>query len=75
MLFAYLTERSTASAALRSSITIGFVRAYTTFSTFSFETVKLLEDGAFGAAALNVGASLLLGLGSAWLGIVAGRAL
>ena len=74
-LFVLLTERSTASAALRSALTIGFVGSYTTFSTFSFETLKLLEDGALGGAALNVAASIVLGLGGAWLGMNAGRAL
>jgi hypothetical protein len=38
-------------------------------STFSFETVKLIEDGALGGALLNVVGSLVLGLGAAWLGI------
>jgi CrcB protein len=75
LLFVVLTERSTASAALRSALTIGFVGAYTTFSTFSFETVRLLEDGALGYAAWNVLASVMIGLGAAWLGIATGRVL
>jgi CrcB protein len=74
-LFVLLTERLTASPALRTSLTIGFVGAYTTFSTFSFETVRLLEDGALGLAALNVAASVGAGLLAAWLGISVGRAI
>ena len=40
----------------------GFCGALTTFSTFSFETVRLLETGRLGAAAANVGASLVTGV-------------
>lgn len=47
---------------LRGALTVGFLGAFTTFSTYSFETVALLQDGAWGrAAAYGVG-SLLLGL-------------
>lgn len=56
----------------RYLIPIGFVGAYTTFSTFSLETQRLLERGAFGAAAAYVLASNALGLlaiyGGLWLG-------
>jgi CrcB protein len=47
----------------------GLLGAYTTFSTFSYETVRLLEDGAVAEAALNVGGSLALGLGAAAAGL------
>ncbi|MGH2595116.1 MAG: fluoride efflux transporter CrcB [Actinomycetota bacterium] len=73
LLFVMLTERVAASPALRTSLTIGFVGAFTTFSTFSFETVRLIDDGALGTAALNVVATLGIGLVAVWAGMSLGR--
>jgi CrcB protein len=56
-------------------LTIGFLGAYTTFSTLSYETYRLLEDGAVGLAAANVLGSAAAGLFAVYLGVVAGRAL
>jgi fluoride exporter len=72
-LFVVLTERIAASPALRTSLMVGFVGAYTTFSTFSFETVRLIEDGALRTAALNVAATVALGLVAVWAGMTVGR--
>lgn len=47
----------------------GMLGAYTTFSTFSYETVRLLEDGALLEATLNVAASLAVGLIAAAAGL------
>jgi len=46
----------------RVAVTIGFFGAFTTFSTFGWETVKMLEDGEWLHAAFYVGASVLGGL-------------
>ncbi|MDA8292284.1 MAG: fluoride efflux transporter CrcB [Actinomycetota bacterium] len=50
----------------------GFCGAYTTFSTWSFETVRLVEDAEYLEAALNVVASLAVGLVAAGAGIALG---
>jgi fluoride exporter len=73
-LFVLLTERVAVTPAVRTSLTVGFVGAYTTFSTFSFETVRLIEDGALRTAALNVAATVALGLLAVWVGMKVGRA-
>ena len=74
-LFVLLTERFLPHPALRTALTVGFLGAYTTFSTFSLETFRLIEDGAIGLAVLNVGASIAAGLVAVYLGVVVGRAL
>ncbi|HSF01789.1 MAG TPA: CrcB family protein [Solirubrobacterales bacterium] len=48
-------------------LAVGFCGAFTTFSTWTYETVRLLEEGALWEAAVNVGLSLLLGMAAALL--------
>lgn len=55
--------------------TTGFLGAFTTFSTFSFQTVQLLERGSYWGAALNVVVSVGLGLVAAALGMRLGGGL
>jgi fluoride exporter len=47
----------------------GLLGGYTTFSTFSYETIRLLEDGAVAEATLNIAGSLVLGLAAAAAGL------
>jgi CrcB protein len=74
-LMTLLTEQLTTAPWLRSALTIGFLGAYTTFSTLSYESYRLLEDGALGLAAANVLGSATAGLVAVYLGVVAGRVL
>jgi CrcB protein len=69
----YAIETPTLSPEIRAFLTIGFCGGYTTFSTFSYETVALLEDGEWTRAGLYVGASVLLSLLGVFLGFAAAR--
>ena len=53
----------------------GFCGALTTYSTFGYETVRLARRGASTLAVLNVGASILAGLGAAYCGMAVAQAL
>jgi fluoride exporter len=75
VLFSALTERFAVSADLRTALTVGLLGAYTTFSTFALETVRLGEDGATGIAALNIVASVAAGVVAVRVGITLGRML
>lgn len=53
----------------------GLIGAFTTFSTWTFESHRLGEDGQLAQGILNLAVSLVLGLGAAWLGRHVGAAL
>jgi fluoride exporter len=69
----YAIETPTLSPDIRALLTIGFCGGYTTFSTFSYETVALLEDGEWTRAGLYVGASVVLSLVGVFLGFALAR--
>jgi CrcB protein len=54
-------------------VVIGFIGAYTTFSTFEYETMRELQDGQIGIGLLYVGSSVLLGFFMVWLGSISAR--
>ncbi len=74
-LFVLFLERMTLSGEWRAGILVGVLGAFTTFSTFSIETLNLLEEGAHLKASLNVASSVTLCLAGAWFGLLLGRTL
>lgn len=59
----------------RQFVMVGLCGGYTTFSSFSLQTLALAQDGEFVRAGLNIGASVVLCLLAVWLGYVAAAAL
>jgi CrcB protein len=70
-----LTERTTLSPNWRYLVPVGFIGAYTTFSTFEYETLVNMQDGQLATAGLNIVLSVAVGFLAVWLGVLAGRAL
>jgi CrcB protein len=64
----YLGRRADLNPAWRFLIPIGFIGAYSTFSTYEWETLSSLRSGAFFLAGLYAGGSLILGLAAVWGG-------
>jgi fluoride exporter len=71
----YLGRRAEFSPAWRFLIPVGFIGAYSTFSTYEWETLSTMRSGAFGIAALYAVGSLVLGLAAVWGGSVLGEML
>jgi len=74
-LVAWLVARFPADRYVRPFAGIGFLGAYTTFSTFSVEADLLVKDGHALTAGLYVVASLVVGVAAAWVGVVGARTL
>lgn len=73
LLVALTAERGILPADIRGPVVVGFIGAYTTFSTYMLESWRLVESGATALAAVNLVGSAVLGMGAVVLGLVVGR--
>jgi CrcB protein len=70
-----VTERVSISPYLRLAVAVGFVGAYTTFSTFEYENARLIEGREYLTAFLYMSLSVIVGFAAVWGGIIAARKL
>lgn len=73
LLYIIVVERLELSHDFRAFLLVGLLGAFTTFSTFSFETLALLESGEVLKAGLNVLLSVTCCIVACWLGLLLGR--
>ena len=75
LIFRFALGTDVISLEVRTLLTTGFCGGYTTFSTFSYDTMVLLEEGQSARATTYVVLSVVLSLAATWLGVIAARAL
>jgi CrcB protein len=75
LLVVLFLERLAVEPEWRAAVLVGFLGAFTTFSTFSIETLTLIEEGFTAKALLNVAASVLACVLACWAGVLLGRSL
>lgn len=68
-------QKSAIDPAIKLGVMVGFLGAFTTFSTFSLDTLNLLEKGAIFLAMTNVLISVISCIAAVWLGMMLGKQL
>lgn len=72
-LMAAFEVRFLVTPALRVFLAIGVLGGFTTFSSFSYETLMLLREGSYALGAINILATVVLCLSATWMGLVLGK--
>ena len=75
VLMAVTVERNLLPGSMRLLLGVGLLGGFTTFSTLSYESIALVEQGMIAQGAANMFGSAVLGLGAAVLGVFVGRAI
>lgn len=70
LVYIWGTEKLIMSSNMRAFLAIGLLGAFTTFSTFSLETINIIKEGEIRIALLNTVGSVVVGLLAVWLGTV-----
>lgn len=73
-LFTLFSDRLVVAPWFRTALLVGFLGSYTTFSTWTLESYRLIEDGAHAYALANLLGSLVAGVLATYAGVVLGRA-
>lgn len=73
LLMGLFSSHHSVSTETRMFLAVGFLGSYTTFSTLSVATIQSLQEGDISTAVINMGASIILGLMAATIGLVIGR--
>lgn len=74
-LMTFFEERFIVNPSLRVFLTIGILGGFTTFSSFSYETIVMLRDGSYWLGIINVVSNVAICLAATWLGLVSGNLL
>jgi CrcB protein len=73
IMYVLIVEKAVLHPDWRSVLMVGFLGAFTTFSTFSIETINLMQNGYLGSALLYIIFSVVVCVFAAWLGVSAAR--